>query len=141
MIVSFLAILKAGGAYLPIEASYPRDRLSFMLKDAAAPVLLTQEKFRANFIETAARVVCLNGQTFLDPNRHCPGKIATAASLAYVIYTSGTTGQPKGVAVSHRAIIRLVRNTNYVQLSPADRMAQASTASSTLQHSKFGEHS
>ncbi len=129
MIVSFLAILKAGGAYLPIEASYPRDRLTFMLKDAAAPVLLTQEKFRANFIETAARVVCLNGQTFLDPNRHCPGKIATAASLAYVIYTSGTTGQPKGVAVSHRAIIRLVRNTDYVQLSPADRMAQASTAS------------
>jgi amino acid adenylation domain-containing protein/FkbH-like protein len=130
MIVGMLAILKAGGAYVPIEATYPRERLTFMLADSGTPVLLTQHRLLGR-LPKPADVLCLDSDWELiarESRRNLP-RSGTPESLAYVIYTSGSTGTPKGVAVPHRAVNRLVLNTNYIQFNAADRVAQVSTAS------------
>ena len=130
MIVGMVAVLKAGGAYLPIEATYPRERLTFMLADSGTPVLLTQQRLVAG-LPKPANALCLDSDWELiarESRRNLP-RVGTPENLAYVIYTSGSTGSPKGVAVPHRAVNRLVLNTNYIQLSSDDRVAQVSTAS------------
>ncbi|MBP5974300.1 amino acid adenylation domain-containing protein [Brasilonema sp. CT11] len=137
MIVGMLGILKAGGAYVPLDPTYPQERLSFMLSDSQVQVLLTQQKFVAEFTESGVKTVCLDTDwEFINhQSQENPTSDATAENLAYVIYTSGSTGTPKGVAVPHRAVNRLVCNTNYVQLDKSDayggklRIAQASNAS------------
>ncbi len=129
-IVGMLGILKAGGAYLPLDPSYPAERLSFMLCEAQTQVLLTEQKFGAEFTASGAKVVCLDTdwETIDRHSNENPTSNVTAENLAYVIYTSGSTGTPKGVAVPHRAVNRLVCNTNYIQIEPSDRIAQASNS-------------
>ena len=130
MIVGMLGILKAGGAYVPIEAGYPRERLSFMLADAGVPVLLTLHRLVARFPKPA-NALCLDSdwELIARESRKNLLPVVTPENLAYIIYTSGSTGTPKGVAVPHRAVNRLVLNTNYVQFNSDDRVAQVSTAS------------
>src|SRR5437867_7733639 len=128
MIVSFLAILIAGGAYVPMDLSYPQERLALLLEDANIQVVLTEEKASLKVPESSSSIVCLDTQRF-DTSCDNPAKSATATNLAYVIYTSGSSGRPKGVSVAHRAVVRLVLNTNYVKLGPTDCIAQASNAS------------
>lgn len=133
LIVALLGILKAGGAYLSLDPSCPRERLAYMLEDARAGVLLTQQKLQAVFAgdELASRlkVICLDqdwatiahestGQPDSDDRRPAP------TDLAYVSYTSGSTGKPKGVCVPQRAVIQLLFNTDYVLLNSADTVAQ-----------------
>jgi amino acid adenylation domain-containing protein len=127
MVVGLLGILKAGGAYVPLDSTYPKERLAFMLRDTRAPVLITQARFQERLPQHDAQIVYLEeGDTRLAhlPSSS-PGAGTTSRSLAYVIYTSGSTGTPKGVAVEHRSIARLVLATDYVQLTAADRVAQA----------------
>ncbi|MBD2517732.1 amino acid adenylation domain-containing protein [Nostoc sp. FACHB-973] len=131
MVVGMLGILKAGGAYVPLDPTYPEERLSFMLADSQVQVLLTQQKLVAGFNASEAKVVCLDTDWEVI-NQHSQENLTsnvTSENLAYVIYTSGSTGTPKGVAVPHRAVNRLVCNTNYVQLTAEDCVAQASNAS------------
>ncbi|MET0649873.1 MAG: amino acid adenylation domain-containing protein [Pyrinomonadaceae bacterium] len=130
LIVALLAVLKAGGAYVPLDPAYPKPRLRFMLEDSGVRVLLTEQKQLGAMPDSGARVVCLDGEREeidRESALNLPRE-ATADSLAYVIYTSGSTGRPKGVAIEHRAVNRLVCGTNYVELSAADCVAQASTA-------------
>ncbi|MFL9458760.1 amino acid adenylation domain-containing protein [Tolypothrix bouteillei VB521301_2] len=137
MVVGKLAILKAGGAYVPLDPTYPQERLSFMLSDSQVQVLLTQEKFVAGFSKSGVKTVCLDTDSELRDRQSQENPITnvTAENLAYVIYTSGSTGTPKGVAVPHRAVNRLVCNTNYVQLDKSNAcggklcIAQASNTS------------
>jgi amino acid adenylation domain-containing protein/non-ribosomal peptide synthase protein (TIGR01720 family) len=103
MIVGILGILKAGGAYLPLDPTYPKDRLAFMLEDTRAPVLLTQSRLVEHLPAHAPHVICL------DEESETPGQASAAPArppapenAAYVIYTSGSTGKPKGVVVTHR---------------------------------------
>jgi amino acid adenylation domain-containing protein/non-ribosomal peptide synthase protein (TIGR01720 family) len=129
-IVGMLGILKAGGAYVPLDPMYPQERLSFMCSDAQVQVLLTEQKFGAEFTASGAQVVCLDTD-WESIDRHSKENATsnvTAENLAYAIYTSGSTGTPKGVAVPHRAVNRLVCNTNYIQLAPDDRIAQAANS-------------
>ncbi|MCP4663734.1 MAG: AMP-binding protein, partial [bacterium] len=129
VVVAILAVLKAGGAYLPLDLSYPPDRLAFMLEDAGAPVLVSCEEPAATLpVELAERgvnILCLDrdAAVIVRSSERNPGPAAAAGNLAYVIYTSGSTGRPKGIGVSHRAIARLVLNTDYVVLGPDDRVA------------------
>ena len=131
VIVAMLAVLKAGGAYVPLDAVCPNERLQFMLADSQAPVLLTQQPMLGRLPRNIARVVCLDTdwELIARESRENLSNCVTSAALAYIMYTSGSSGRPKGVAVPHRAITRLVLNTNYVQLSSIDRLAQISNVS------------
>ena len=131
MIVGFLGILKAGGAYVPLDLDYPTERLAFMIDDAQSPVLLTRSRFVSRLAEYKSKLLCIDSDwaSISNERKSPPINEATSENLAYVIYTSGSTGQPKGVAVPHRAISRLVFNTNYIQLDSNDRIAQASNSS------------
>ncbi len=131
MVIGVLGILKAGGAYLPLDPGYPKSRLAFMLDDAQTPVILTQHKLRAGLPENAAHIICLDADaaTIAAHSEVDPDNITHAENLAYAIYTSGSTGQPKGTVIEHRAVSRLVHNTNYLQLNAQDCIAQISNIS------------
>lgn len=131
MVIGVLGILKAGAAYLPLDTSYPSARLQFMLADAQAAIVLTQQKLLPKLPATAANAICLDTDwsSFALQAETNPTNVTTAEHLAYAIYTSGSTGQPKGTAVVHRAVNRLVCNTNYVQLDATDAIAQVSNVS------------
>jgi amino acid adenylation domain-containing protein len=105
MLIGLLGILKAGSAYVPLDPTYPQERLQFMLEDSAVPVLLSQSHLLSLLPILTAKVVCLDSEwenmatySGSNPNRQ------RIDNLAYVIYTSGSTGMPKGVMVEHSAI-------------------------------------
>jgi len=107
VVVGILGVLKAGAAYVPIDPTYPADRIAFMLGDARAPVLLTQSALVSQLPETTAQIVCLD--TDWPIISHCPASnphsSVTPSNLAYVIYTSGSTGRPKGAMLEHRGVV------------------------------------
>jgi amino acid adenylation domain-containing protein len=131
MVVGLLGILKAGATYVPLDVDYPNERVSFMLGDSQTKFLLTQKQFSDKLPEWRGKIVCLDPdwKTFSCEPDDNPAGGATAENLAYVIYTSGSTGTPKGVAIPHRAITRLVINSDYVGVKPDDCVAQASNCS------------
>jgi amino acid adenylation domain-containing protein len=114
MIVGILGILKAGGAYVPLDPKYPAERLSFMLEDTQAPVLLTQSHLVPSLPSHQAQVICLDTEWGAIAANTSPQAItnpvsgASANNLAYVIYTSGSTGKPKGVLLQHAGLCNLV---------------------------------
>ncbi|MFI9510323.1 amino acid adenylation domain-containing protein [Nocardia sp. NPDC052566] len=103
LLVGLLAVLRAGGAYVPLDTGYPPLRLSYMLADSAAAVLLTDTGNPLPGVEFDGPVVGLDAtaaETAATPPR--------PDDLAYVIYTSGSTGRPKGVAIAHRSLAAFV---------------------------------
>jgi len=106
MVVAPLAVLKAGGGYIPLDPSYPKDRLAFMLEDSGAKVLITQEALLDSVPISNARIVCLERVPQVDESEPVasPRSAAHSQNCAYVIYTSGSTGTPKGVQVLHRSL-------------------------------------
>ncbi len=106
MVVGLFAILRAGGAYVPLDPAYPRDRLTYMLEDSGAQVLVTQQSLMGALGGGGLRAVCVDGEW--GPPGSESQRPATLGSLAYVIYTSGSTGRPKGVAISHRSLVNLL---------------------------------
>ena len=112
MIIGLLAILKAGAGYLPLDISYPTERLQYMVENAQAPILLTQRSL-ADYLPTAGRtVVCLGTHpTDSYPDINLETR-CTPDNLGYVIYTSGSTGKPKGVAMPQRALVNLLHWQN-----------------------------
>ncbi|NER27498.1 MAG: amino acid adenylation domain-containing protein, partial [Symploca sp. SIO1C4] len=113
MVVGLLGILKAGGAYIPLEPTYPTERLAFILQDTQVPVLLTQQQQLKVLPEHQATIVCLDEDwgDIAQESQDNPVSRVTPDNLAYVIYTSGSTGQPKGVLVNHHNITRLFTTT------------------------------
>jgi amino acid adenylation domain-containing protein len=116
MIIGLLAILKAGGAYLPIDPGYPEERITYMLKDSNAEILLKDNHFTPEAYDICPK----------DTSSHLHLPPAPATCLAYVIYTSGSTGKPKGVLIRHQGFVNLVYfHKNVFKESHRDRMSQA----------------
>jgi amino acid adenylation domain-containing protein/non-ribosomal peptide synthase protein (TIGR01720 family) len=107
MLVGLLGILKAGGAYLPLDPTVPSDRLSYMVQDAGASVILTQQHLAQRFSEPTTSLICLDSdwEVITRQPEENPLCAATPENLLYIIYTSGSTGKPKGVAVEHRQLL------------------------------------
>ncbi|MBW8876584.1 MAG: amino acid adenylation domain-containing protein [Acidobacteria bacterium] len=113
LVIAILGVLKAGGAYLPLDPDSPAARLEFMVEDSRVPLVLTHTRLRTRLPESAAEVICLDGDgpRVARESTALRAAGATAADLAYVIYTSGSTGRPKGVLISHGNVTRLFSAT------------------------------
>ncbi len=107
MVVGILGILKAGGAYVPLDPGNPEDRLTFMLADAQAPILLTQQRLLDRLPQQRPQTFCLDTDWEQLAQESTEDLVCTitSANLAYLIYTSGSTGMPKGVLGTHRATV------------------------------------
>ncbi|MAR93086.1 MAG: non-ribosomal peptide synthetase [Pseudomonadales bacterium] len=117
VIAAMLGILKAGGAYVPLDPAYPQDRLAYMLQDAALNLVLCHDQLRDKLPAEPAHLLSLNGFAGLtSPIAALPIEPGPSAA-AYVMYTSGSTGKPKGIEVCHRNVVRLVRNTNFMDMN------------------------
>ena len=132
MVVGLLGILKAGGGYVPLDPSYPRARLEFMLQDAHISLLVTQAQLATTLSIPNIQTISMDTDWpavahFSSDNLHVP---VSPDNLAYVIYTSGSTGQPKGVAIPHRGFV------NY--LSWCIQTYNVAEGNGTLVHSSIG---
>ena len=102
VIVALLAVLKAGAAYVPLDTSYPRERLAYLIEDSGLALLLTDSRVSAQLpLEAAAQVLELDRLDLSLQPADAPSITVDPQNLAYVIYTSGSTGNPKGVSVAH----------------------------------------
>jgi amino acid adenylation domain-containing protein len=130
MVVALLGIMKAGGAYLPLDPEYPAERLSFMLADAGAQVLLTERQWEERFSDWPLRVVSIDKEReqIETGEQSNPASAVTAENLAYVIYTSGSTGQPKGVAITHASAVEMVEWAREQYRSEELRLVLAGTS-------------
>lgn len=122
LVVGALAILKTGAAYLPIDPDYPPGRVEFLLTDSGARVLVTDSPpdfaFAGTVLDPAATVP---DPAAVPQDAAAPDQPAEDA-VAYLCYTSGTTGRPKGVRITHRNVVRLVRGVEYAALGPHTRI-------------------
>ena len=108
MIIGMLAVLKAGGAYIPIDPTYPKDRIEYMLKNSNSKLLLTQEHLHdITDFKNCVYIDLSNDSIYSLPNDNL-NHTNTPEDLAYVIYTSGSTGLPKGVMLKQRNIVNFV---------------------------------
>jgi len=128
-IVTLLAVLEAGAAYLPLEPSFPPERIAAMLDDAQACMVVSQSR-HLHVLPTNVPVWCIDRDaagatppTGLPSLRHAVSE--TGLPLAYLMYTSGSTGTPKGIAITHRAILRLTVDATFMQLGPDTVMLHA----------------
>ena len=115
LIVCILGILKAGAAYLPIDPTYPMERVAFMVEDGQVSILMTQgtgvEKLPAETVQVIS--VEAHRAAIAQEPTSAPSVVLTPQDLAYILYTSGSTGQPKGVMVEHHNILAMLQGFEY----------------------------
>lgn len=123
-IVSILAIIKAGAAYLPIDTRLPEKRMQDMLEDANVKILIRQKEGQSNIKFNKIVEVFYRNLTELT------GKVNNqnhSEDLVNLIYTSGSTGKPKGVMVTHRGVVRLCKNPDYININNGDNLLMLAT--------------
>ena len=136
MVIGILGILKSGGTYVPLDPSYPTERLQYMISDSSLKHLLIQKDLtemlpladEIELVKIDSKEVQQHIKNFSTNNLKYSGN-QEASNLAYVIYTSGSTGQPKGVLVPHIGVVRLVVGSNFMELDQTTRFLQAAPIS------------
>ncbi|HEX5869382.1 MAG TPA: amino acid adenylation domain-containing protein, partial [Longimicrobium sp.] len=127
-VVAVLGVLKAGGAYVPLDVHYPAARLAFMLEDGRVSALIVDGAVPPALAHFAGPVVSLREVgSAKETDRSLSMGFQAPQSLACILYTSGSTGVPKAIGITHRGIVRLVREPNYAP-RPGERVGQISTA-------------
>ncbi len=125
LIISILSLLKAGAAYVPIDPEYPLNRIKVLLDDLDNPIALTTQKYAGLF--DVSELILTDQLELTDEPVSLPDPAAEAP--AYIMYTSGSSGKPKGVVVSHRNVISLVKAKDYFPITPEDRILAAGSPS------------
>ena len=116
MVIALIAILKAGGAYMPLDPTYPKERLAFTLADSEVSVLLANTHLVNDLPAHSAQLVCIDtdGKAFGEYSSENLVSNPNPENLAYVIYTSGSTGQPKGVQIPHGAVVNFLTSMRQI---------------------------
>ncbi|MGI8582950.1 MAG: non-ribosomal peptide synthetase, partial [Chitinophagaceae bacterium] len=134
MIIGILGILKAGAAYVPIDPAYPEERISFMLRDSEATIVVSNKQGRVhipshiNIISLDSDLAAISTQSVSNPQTSL-----SAHNLAYVIYTSGSTGKPKGVMISHGNLVDYIFGLDKnIQISECRSYALVSSIATDL---------
>ncbi|MDR1334404.1 MAG: amino acid adenylation domain-containing protein, partial [Holosporaceae bacterium] len=139
-ILSILAATKIGAAYTPIDPMYPQSHVKHVLQDTGALIILTQERDKYKLEECLPSgkfiIICVDSpstqsRVFNESNKenHVITPPLCGSDVAYVMFTSGSSGIPKGVMIPHQGIIRLVKNTNYINVTPDDLVSQVASIS------------
>ena len=126
VITAILAALKIGAAYLPFEVSFPAERIALMCRESNAKLILTNRGLTEKLSAISAEKLYFEDLS-AEINNESGENLETSVSsedVAYIMFTSGSTGEPKAVAVPHRAVVRLVKNSNYADLSENERILQ-----------------
>jgi len=134
MVISLLATLKAGAAYVPLEPALPKQRVSLLLEETGALVVITQERFATNVDEQNVALFVIDRDWDHLPVADTDLTIRVhAKTLAYVLFTSGSTGKPKGVMIEHRQLVNYVRGIiRKLALPAGTRFAMVSTFAADL---------
>ena len=131
VIISILAILKAGSAYLPLDPNFPRERLAFILEDTKTNTLISTSQMKEQLPVGIPNLILLD-EEWPDISKNSAPSIdplLTSNDLLYVMYTSGSTGKPKGVSISHRGVVRLVKNAKFANLDSKENFLQLAPVS------------
>src|SRR5262245_21860722 len=126
-IIAMLGILKAGGAYLPLDPSYPEERLRLIIEDAEPRLILAHQRTSGSIPNSRARLICMDGDWSSSARAEVRAPIAAgdAANLAYVIHTAGSTCRPKGAMLEHRSLLSFIEAaTGIYEITAADRILQ-----------------
>ena len=131
MLITLLAILKAGAAYLPLDPTYPHDRLAYMLTDSSARMVVTSQKYTGRLNVPVIEVEVEKALTESSELKTSELTVSTDGNdLAYILYTSGSTGKPKGVLIEHRNLVNLLTSMmDWPGITPDDRLLAVTTIS------------
>ncbi|MCO5948043.1 non-ribosomal peptide synthetase [Mucilaginibacter flavidus] len=131
MIVSLLAILKSGATYVPLDPTYPKDRIEFMISDSSASLLITSKKYQKYFNSRAQELLIEEAWSqFEHISTDELDTVIFGDEAAYILYTSGSTGKPKGVVVTHESLANLLLSMQKAPgINPGDRLLAISTIS------------
>ena len=127
LIVAIIGVLKAGAAFVPVDTSYPAERIAYILQDTAAQLILTDQHNKPSG-DTPYRYITIGDTSTSTPAK--PTYAVTAQQLAYLIYTSGSTGKPKGVMIAHAGVVNLALSMQHtLGLQPGMRTLQFASVS------------
>ncbi|NUK00333.1 non-ribosomal peptide synthetase [Streptomyces lunaelactis] len=125
LVVAMLAVLLAGAAYVPLDSGHPDARLAYMVEDSRACLVIADRDVSIGSDVPVVRI----GELQAQPTGSAELRPPHPEQQACVLYTSGSTGRPKGVAITHRGIVRLVRDTDYLGWGPSDVVGQVANTS------------
>jgi pristinamycin I synthase-3/4 len=132
VVTGILGIMKTGAAYVPLDPTYPKDRLAYMLQDSGASMVVTRATLITDLPQHELATTCFDrdASAIAASVSDAPAAVINTNDLAYIIYTSGSTGRPKGVMVEHHSVCNLVdAQSRAFGLGPDDRMLQFASIS------------
>ncbi|MFD2679427.1 amino acid adenylation domain-containing protein [Bacillus seohaeanensis] len=126
LMIAILGVLKAGSFYLPLDPTLPANRIKDILEDSSPNAIITEVSHKDKLWGDQNNVICLSDikEAVKKEEKSNPNIKSEKLDLAYITYTSGSTGKPKGVAIQNKGVIRLVKDTNYIDIKPESNIAQ-----------------